>query len=174
MHKGGTSWTSNGFSPENRTCFTLNVKPFGSHGWSLGVFVVLSFPLWPPESTISWLQHLEDNIFQRCFPTETLKAEIGPFIPSIKMMNQGYSPVSLNMSSIKIAVCQSWSPMEGLKWWDKGGSFQGSGSTLSKEWKVQEVRRVAERNISQMKQQGCWERGLGAKASTLGNFRITS
>lgn len=87
------------------------------------------------------------------------------------MMNQGYSPVSLDKSSIKVAAYQSWSPMGGLKWWDKGVSFQESGPKLSKEWKIQEVGRIAERNNSQ---QGCWERAPGVKVSTLGSFRIPS
>lgn len=116
---------------------------------------------WPgPQMNTVWLQHCE-----------TLEAEIGPFIWWIKMMNQGYSPVSLDKSNIKAAACQSWSPVGGPKWWDEGDSFQKSGSRLSKEWRFQEVGRVTERNISQQKQQGCWRRLPSAEASLPGNFR---
>lgn len=87
MHKDGTSWTRNGSCPEKshllcfefQTIWQLSLRTRAkkkNSTQSVGRFVSLSFPFWPSVQTVSWMRHLKDNIFWRCFPTETLKAEV--------------------------------------------------------------------------------------------------
>lgn len=84
MHQDGTNWTRVDFQSckshllyvKCQTTWQLSLRMKEKAAHLSSCIAVSTFSLWPAEWRVSWVQHLEDDIFRRGFPAETLKAEV--------------------------------------------------------------------------------------------------